>query len=682
MKKITFLLIANCVLFSLNAQNTDYTNRIVNSSFELQKEGVTNPANTTWKPRIQDPVAEFYGWTVDFSKLGTSNSQGINQDASNKDKNSACWIGGNALLPELMEFQQTIEGLAAGTYKIQCLLAVDNSNKRTTQRLFANDNVQYFGKLTEYESNLTTGEINTFANYSPSANTLREMVVYTTITEGQSLKIGIRTGGLLSNGAYADGALSPMAGWFKVDYFRLIKLDATTVSDATLKSVKLGTGIISPVFNPSITSYNVYLPKGTTSIKPDVTANNGVSIESGINEVDLSSGTGTSTIVTKAIDGITSKTYTISYIINSSFVNYTDSIVNSSYEFSAKGEPFVVGTTWKPVTGLWMWGWSRTDFNLNSASQGINADNSNRDGNSALWVNGDCVLPELFEHYQTVAGLPSGTYEVKCRLAVDAAEKRTTQRLFANNNVQYFGNSTEYVLNLSEGEVNTFAGHTPIANFLSDMVVYTTISDGYSIKLGIRTGSKQTDGTIAMQSVPMAGWFKVDYFRLSKLDPTIAADATIKELTLSTGTLSPEFNPAVTSYKVNLPTETNTVTPTTLMNISGATVTGADAVDVSSGTGTSTITTKALDGITTLTYTIAYTVGIITDIKELKNVLSYTVIDRKLSVKGVNSYMVYTLNGMKVADVRSNTLDTLTSLHPGVYIVKTDNAQVFKVLVR
>lgn len=608
MKKITSLLIAIIALFSAHAQDIDYTNLIINSSFEFQKEGVTNPAGTTWKPRLQDPVKEFYGWTVDFSKLGTNNSQGINQDASNKDLNSACWIGGNALLPELFEFHQTINGLSSGTYKVQCRLAVDFANKLTSQRLFANDNVQYFGKSTDYVSNLTAGEINTFASYIPADKALREMVVYTTITEGQPLKIGIRTGGLLSNGVYADGALVPMAGWFKVDYFRLTKLDIASATDATLKSVKLTSGIISPAFNPAITSYTVYLPKGTTSITPEVITNSGVTILSGTNEVDLSSGTGTSTITTKAIDGISTKTYTINYLTSDSFVNYTASIVNPSYEYTAEGVPYVAGTTWKPAVGSWMWGWSRTDFELNNTSQGINADNSNRDGNAAVWVSGDCVLPELFEHYQTVTDLPSGTYEVKCRLAVDAGGKRTTQRLFANNNVQYFGNSNEYTSNLTEGEVNTFAGYLPVANLLSDMVVYTTISAGDSIKLGIRTGGKLSDGTTAVRSNPVVGWFKADYFRLAKLDPIIASDATIKQLAFSTGTLNQIFDPAVTSYTVDLPAETSTVTPTVITNIAGIIVSGTDAVDVSLGTGTSIITTKAFDGITTLTYTINYTV--------------------------------------------------------------------------
>ena len=678
MKKITFLLISMFALLSVQAQETDYTYLIVNSSFELQSEGVTNPANTTWKPRLQDPVADFYGWTVDFNSLGTNNSQGINFDANNKDLDNACWISGNALLPELFEFYQTVEGLSAGTYKVQCRLAVDFTNKMTTQRLFANDNVQYFGKSTDYEFNLTAGEKNTFAGYTPADKVLREMIVYITITEGQPLKIGIRTGGLLGSGSFADGSLIPMAGWFKVDYFRLTKVDATSASDATLQSVKLNTGILSPAFDPAITSYNVYLPAGTASVTPTITANPGVTILTGTETVDVSSGTVNSIITTKGVDG-TTNTYTLNYSSHASYENYTDQIVNPSFEFITEGVPFV-DVTLKPEAGSWIWGWSRTDFDLGSTSQGINADNSNREGNSALWVSGNCVLPDLFEHYQTVTGLPAGTYEVRCRLAVDIPQRSTTQRLFANKNVQYFGSSADYSMNRTEGEINTFAEYTPVPNALSEMLVYTTIVAGEPLKLGIRTGSTLTDGSSALLSNPIAGWFKVDYFRLAKLESSVATDASIKQLTL--GTFTPAITPGITTYTVNLPAGTDTFIPTVIMNISGATVTSADGVDLSSGTGTSTITTKALDGVTTLTYTLNYVVGASTGIKELNKISSYTVIDRKLSVKGVDSYVVYTLNGIKVADVKTNALNTVTNLSPGVYLVKMDNTEVFKVIVR
>ncbi len=222
---ISFLTVQKMV-----AQDIDLTHLIVNNDFEYQSEGVVNPAGTSWKPLAQDPPTKFYGWECDLSILG-NDSQGINQDfkvdgvPTNHGVN-ACWIGGNCVLPEFYEFYQIIdkELLTAGTYKVQCLLAA-KTNKRTSQRLFANQNVQYHGAESEYALNQTEGEIATFAGWAGDLDgNLQEMEVYTTIGENESLKIGIRTGCVKGDGTIAPKA-NPMHGWIRVDYFRLTKID-------------------------------------------------------------------------------------------------------------------------------------------------------------------------------------------------------------------------------------------------------------------------------------------------------------------------------------------------------------------------------------------------------------------------------------------------------------------------
>lgn len=207
----------------LSAQETDLTHLIVNNSFEYVAEGVPHTW-TTWKPK--DPITnqgytEFYGWTCDLDVLGGS-SQGFNKDAENQDGTYACWIGSSTGFPEFWEFSQTINGLEAGTYKVQCLLS--GTKLPTSQRLFANQNVQYFKSEADYENNQTPGEIATFAGYSNPTydKTLSEMVVYTTIEAGNPLKIGVRTGNVKGDGTTTNANNN---GWFKVDYFRLTKVE-------------------------------------------------------------------------------------------------------------------------------------------------------------------------------------------------------------------------------------------------------------------------------------------------------------------------------------------------------------------------------------------------------------------------------------------------------------------------
>lgn len=335
MKKITLFSLFLVVLFTVIgqksfSQDVDLTNLVINNDFEYQKEGVLNPAGTSWKPLLQSPITTFYGWTCDFSVLGGT-SQGINQDFSNTQHDvNGCWIASSNFFPSFFEFYQNIDKnlLSAGTYKVQCLLAV-GATKRTNQRLFANQNVQYYGSQQMYPSNQVQGEIATFANSTATGEKLlQEMVVYTTITDDESLKIGIRTSGTKGDGSTAATA-NPAWGWFKVDYFRLTKIDPVKAANANLSNIQLNAGSLE--FSAQTNTYNISLPAGTTTVTPTVTPSVQDVIVTGTSAVDLSLGTGISTIVVTALDGSTQKTYTINYTVENATglknpynkVNYT-----------------------------------------------------------------------------------------------------------------------------------------------------------------------------------------------------------------------------------------------------------------------------------------------------------------------------------------------------------------------
>ncbi|MCB0659225.1 MAG: T9SS type A sorting domain-containing protein [Saprospiraceae bacterium] len=73
-------------------------------------------------------------------------------------------------------------------------------------------------------------------------------------------------------------------------------------------------------------------------------------------------------------------------------------------------------------------------------------------------------------------------------------------------------------------------------------------------------------------------------------------DATLSALTISAGTLEPEFNPGITSYKATLPQGTASVTIDATANHPAATVAGAG--EFTNVPGTATITVTAEDGST------------------------------------------------------------------------------------
>ena len=129
------------------------------------------------------------------------------------------------------ELSQTISGLQGGYYKVTCGLmgsANGSGSRMTTQRLFINNNVQYFGSETDYNAaaldSLFPAEKRTFAGHvegTTDACTLEAMEATTAINTGDALKIGIRTSGDLTavNNRAANGAGGD--GWFKCDNFTL-----------------------------------------------------------------------------------------------------------------------------------------------------------------------------------------------------------------------------------------------------------------------------------------------------------------------------------------------------------------------------------------------------------------------------------------------------------------------------
>ncbi|MDD3322140.1 MAG: T9SS type A sorting domain-containing protein [Paludibacter sp.] len=307
---IRYYVLAATILLSTSIfAQVDYTSRIINSSFELTAEGVTN----TGVYRVIVP----YGWNCDQNfaiNTGTdpgvvylgNNSQGLNSDTNNKDGGWNYWFSGSVVIPEFVEFYQQIgtvgDYLPAGTYKVSCRMTMVG-DKITTQRLFANNLVQYFGTSTDYDKNLTTGETNSYAGYAVDASnpgTLKDMEVTVNLDGNTPLKLGVRTGSILKDGTTA-AASNPVYGWFKMDYFKLVKL-SETASDASLSDLKVNGNTVAG-FDPLVQAYSAMVPAGST---PVITATT--------NQAEASYQIVGNTVVVKAQNNVTTKTYTVNFV--------------------------------------------------------------------------------------------------------------------------------------------------------------------------------------------------------------------------------------------------------------------------------------------------------------------------------------------------------------------------------
>jgi hypothetical protein len=109
--------------------------------------------------------------------------------------------------------------------------------------------------------------------------------------------------------------------------------------------------------------------------------------------------------------------------------------------------------------------------------------------------------------------------------------------------------------------------------------------------------------TIMMYS-PSSG-VNVYYVKVADINNT---DAKLSALSVDEGTMDPPFDPDVTTYAVDVPYGTSSVTVSATPNDPNATVVGDSAIDVSSGSASVDVVVTAEDGTTMMTYTISFTV--------------------------------------------------------------------------
>ncbi len=141
----------------------------------------------------------------------------------------------------------------------------------------------------------------------------------------------------------------------------------------------------------------------------------------------------------------------------------------------------------------------------------------------------------------------------------------------------------------------------------------------------------------------------------------VNADATLSGITLSTGDLSPAFDPGVTEYFTTVVSGTTSVDVSATTTDPAATVEGAGAVDVSSGSGVATLVVTADDGLTTQTYTVNIDVGASTDAK--LSALTVTPGDLTPDFSpSVTAYSVVVPEGTTSAEVSATTNNAAATL--------------------
>jgi len=285
--------------------------------------------------------------------------------------------------------------------------------------------------------------------------------------------------------------------------------------------------------------------------------------------------------------------------------DYTNAVTNPGFETGNSN-----GWTWTGATG-YAWLGPNTDGDATKEGNYING----------LW---NSSIGDV-EFSQTLTDLPEGIYQVTALVTV-STNRLTNQRIFAETDgttaSTLFGAANHPAYNesnlaiLSQTENYSFGGHRESVaenGPFQILKVQTHVVNG-ELKIGMRLSGKSTGQGYDFSHTPRndAGFFKFDHFTLTEVSDWASLD----RISLNKGYLNTSFNPGTYTYNATLPTGTVSVTPSATPSVEGAVVTGLEEVDVTSGSGSSAITVTALDGISTKTYTVNYTVAEPVDFSE------------------------------------------------------------------
>lgn len=651
LKRIKLLLLLGTIVVGngLSAQ-TDMTNLLTNPSFESG-----NLTGWTWTG------------TTGYAWLGP-NTDG---DAT-KDGSYICGIWNSSIGDA--ECAQSLTELANGYYKVTALATVSNE-RGTNQRLFATSakgtTSQLFGdsSYAAYSASnlavLGTNENYSFGGYSESANErgpFNKLSVVSHVTDG-NLKLGIRVSGKSNTAGYDfSHTTKGDAGFFKFDNFTLTEVGAV----ATLDNITLSIGELDSIFNSSTETYNAVLPPGTSSVTPEAIPTIEGVVVTGTDPVDVTSGTGVSSITVTSLDGTASKSYTINYTVLTLSSDATLSALSVSVgtlfpAFSPSKTSYKVLVPVGTITVIPSATLNDSTATLSGLGEvtlidgkgistiEVTAENGNRktytinydqdyianpsfetgDFTGWTWIgatgytwmgvntDGDATKTGLYvagiwnasfgdvELSQTLSGLTNGTYLITADLmgsSNSSSSRLTTQRLFANGVSMLFSEQSAY----SEENLSIL-GETEAYSF-----------GNYS--------ETQSD----------SGPFKT----LSVL--TQVTDGTI--------TLGIRTNGKSSSFGYTFP------------NLIASEGHGWFKVDNFTMTYYSSSITSSLE------------------VEKLK--CTYSVVDGKLNVKGSEGYTVFNIQGVKVASVTADAENTSLHLNAGIYIVKTNKNETFKVIVR
>jgi hypothetical protein len=442
--------------------------------------------------------------------------------------------------------------------------------------------------------------------------------------------------------------------------------------DATLSDISLDFGSLEPSFSSSVENYTVQLPNGTTTV-PTVTTtandqNATVTINNAVN-LTGSEAERTTTITVTAEDGTTQLIYSILFSVapaeasdNATLSTLEVSQGTLSPAFSSSNENYTVslpnGTTTVPTV-------TATANDQNATVTITNA--TNLTGSEAERTTTITVTAE--------DGVTQNVYSIVFSVApANAGDDATLSTLEVSQGTlsPAFSSSVEnYTVVLSNGTTTV----PTVTATVNDQNAQVSITDAVNL-----TGSeleRTTNVTVTAEDGVTQNVYSIVF---SVAPANASNDATLSEITLSQGTLSPAFLSATLDYTVTLPagtTQVPTVTATT--NHSGASKSITDALNLSGTTAdrTATVLVIAEDGATQKSYKILFALAS-DNASDNANLASITLTDGVLTPAFSPAILLYVVNlpsnTLTVPIVTAQSMDekATISITQGISLTGTD----------
>ena len=343
-------------------------------------------------------------------------------------------------------------------------------------------------------------------------------------------------------------------------------------NDATLSSLTVSEGTLSPAFVPGTIAYTVNVPNSVTSVEVTGTANYAKASVAGNGYRTLAVGANAVNVKVTAEDRTTTKTYTVTLVRAPSSDAELQDIQLSSGSLS-----FDPGTTDYTVT-------------VGGSVASVIVTGIKRHSGASIAGNGE---------YALTAGANIINLTV-------TAEDRTTTKTYKVTLVRLSNDATLSNLTVSEGALSpsfdpAATDYTVrVANDVTSIDVTGTANNTGANVAGnvanklLSLGSNVVNITVTAED-GTTNTYTVTIFRPSN-------DATLGSITVSAGTLYPAFKPNVTDYSVTVTSNVTTITATGTAKQAGANVVGnVENKSLAVGENVVTITVTAEDG-TTNTY--------------------------------------------------------------------------------